>query len=434
MATSNNSITRCSIRSTQEDGSFAPHVLSPESNASTTSRNDKKRDSEHLKTTYIFNPRSSSIGNPKEKKFHYLKRDHPTEQSQKRWTALVRILEKKISCGDDAAFDKVSRSILEDVGRDLNVSIRELQRIWSEYQSQKGNRNEYLSMTKNMSYHGQDESYTQGKDSDHHLNHQLSTTSHRHHFRPVWDEDGHVYKIEDLVELIARLNNSRHQRLHGAYLAAELLAEYHLKISKSTCDRILQNFHFDKEIIAVKPYLTIKHRRKRLLFVLSQIKMDTTFEVESDSGTTRSCYKFDAHHNRFEIDEKWFQLLSEKAQARWRRKDIDESQPSPKVVSKDHIPKIMFLIGVGVPQYNPHNRSQYFDGKLGIWPLAVRVPAARGSANRPAGTLETTPSKYITIIAFYHKNAITSSLFIFSYSKYQFGCFRRLLVQSQWSN
>lgn len=48
----------------------------------------------------------------------------------------------------------------------------------------------------------------------------------------------------------------------------------------------------------------------------------------------------------------------------------------------------MFLAAVGVPRYNPNDPSQFFDGKIGIWPFANMIAAEKGSRNRPKGTME----------------------------------------------
>ena len=47
----------------------------------------------------------------------------------------------------------------------------------------------------------------------------------------------------------------------------------------------------------------------------------------------------------------------------------------------------MFLCAVARPRLDP-GRKQWFDGKVGMWPMAHQVPAARASINRPAGTMK----------------------------------------------
>jgi hypothetical protein len=50
----------------------------------------------------------------------------------------------------------------------------------------------------------------------------------------------------------------------------------------------------------------------------------------------------------------------------------------------------MFVCAVACPRWDTR-ANRYFDGKLGIWPFVEKVPAQRGSRNRPRGTLETKP-------------------------------------------
>ncbi|XP_074314922.1 uncharacterized protein LOC141651095 [Silene latifolia] len=48
----------------------------------------------------------------------------------------------------------------------------------------------------------------------------------------------------------------------------------------------------------------------------------------------------------------------------------------------------MFMCAVARPRYGS-NGEVLFDGKIGIWPFIVEVPAKRNSRNRVAGTMET---------------------------------------------
>ena len=317
----------------------------------------------------------------------YSLKKNKEEENKRRWTALMQIFEFKISEGDKD-LENVSKYLLEQVGQRTDYSGRELERIWKEYKLQINKplkhfsfgRDGIISMISNR--HMKD--LTQQKFAG--PSPAPVVEEHQTHFRPRWDDSGHKYDIDELVELIASVNNKLGQRLKPQELSLEMLAQHHILIPERTMRRILKEYKFDKEVISAKPYLTLVHRRKRLQYVLSQIVLSKIFEVCGDDGKKRSCYKFAEHLNRFEIDEKWFKAFPVKLE-RLRRRDEDPKLPSPKVVNKDHIPKIMFLIGVGVPQRNPNNNSEYFDGKLGIWPFAVKVPAERTSVNRTAGTV-----------------------------------------------
>lgn len=90
------------------------------------------------------------------------------------------------------------------------------------------------------------------------------------------------------------------------------------------------------------------------------------------------------------MDEKWFRAINKIKTRRRLRKGVDEELPARKIPSKEHIPQIMFLTVIGVPQDSPDG-SVFSNGKIGIWPLAERVPAENSSKNRAAGTLEVKP-------------------------------------------
>jgi hypothetical protein len=54
------------------------------------------------------------------------------------------------------------------------------------------------------------------------------------------------------------------------------------------------------------------------------------------------------------------------------------------VVHKSHIPKVMLLAAVGIPQNRPD--GTWFDGKVGIWPVQEPTTTLRSSVLRSAGT------------------------------------------------
>lgn len=109
-------------------------------------------------------------------------------------------------------------------------------------------------------------------------------------------------------------------------------------------------------------------------------------------------YRFVTHEYRLEIDEKWFQLNPTKADTRRRRKDKDKKEPARTMVNKNQPMKLMFLLGLGCPQTNPNNPSEFFNGKLGIWPIAAMEQAKKTSSNRAVGTWEAKPSKFFSML------------------------------------
>lgn len=92
------------------------------------------------------------------------------------------------------------------------------------------------------------------------------------------------------------------------------------------------------------------------------------------------------------LDEKWFYL--KKVEERFYAAE-DEEIPAQTTRHISHIEKVMFLSVVGRPHFfdtlvEPGEevegpQQQYFDGKIGIWPVGEMGVAQRTSVNRPAG-------------------------------------------------
>jgi hypothetical protein len=83
------------------------------------------------------------------------------------------------------------------------------------------------------------------------------------------------------------------------------------------------------------------------------------------------------------VDEKWFYLTHDGRQ--FILAD-DETKPYRHVKHKSHLTKVMFLCAVAHPRFVASTK-QWWDGKLGIWPVGEWVPAKRSSVNRPCGSL-----------------------------------------------
>jgi hypothetical protein len=66
----------------------------------------------------------------------------------------------------------------------------------------------------------------------------------------------------------------------------------------------------------------------------------------------------------------------------------EEKAPVRRVISKQHITKVMFLCAVARPRFN-NDGNCTFNGKIGMWPFVDHIPAARTSKNREKGTLVT---------------------------------------------
>lgn len=121
-----------------------------------------------------------------------------------------------------------------------------------------------------------------------------------------------------------------------------------------------------------------------------------------------------------DIDEKWFREPN-KLKSKRRRRKSDEIQPSPTIINKNSPDQIMFISAIGVPQFSP-DRSQYFNGKIGIYPLATYYPAQRNSKYRDKGTPVLKPKNvdsdvfydYLTIIIATAKKVIFNFFIIYS--------------------
>lgn len=89
----------------------------------------------------------------------------------------------------------------------------------------------------------------------------------------------------------------------------------------------------------------------------------------------------------------------------------DEDDPIRSCVSKNFLPKVMFLAAVARPRFDSH-RNVTFDGKIGVFPFVIREPAKRTSVNRVAGTMETKPILSVTraIIRSFYINKVLPSV------------------------
>ncbi|XP_074315280.1 uncharacterized protein LOC141651466 [Silene latifolia] len=130
----------------------------------------------------------------------------------------------------------------------------------------------------------------------------------------------------------------------------------------------------DKTILshtnAIKPQLNDKNKLERLLFSLGQLHYDEVCKQ----------VKFNDQSIVIHMDEKWF-YLTQPSRRFYLSKG--EKKPYRSVQSKKFIGKVMFMCAVARPRYGS-NGEVLFDGKIGIWPFIVEVPAKRNSRNRVA--------------------------------------------------
>jgi len=96
--------------------------------------------------------------------------------------------------------------------------------------------------------------------------------------------------------------------------------------------------------------------------------------------------------NRVHIDEKWFYLTEENGSFYLVP---DEEEPHHIGKSTCFILKVIFLAVVAHPRFD-YLRNQFFNGKIGIYPLVFQELAKQSSKNRPIDTRKTKPISPIT--------------------------------------
>lgn len=164
-----------------------------------------------------------------------------------------------------------------------------------------------------------------------------------------------------------------------------------LDVKKTTLFRLIKSGKIRKHSNAIKPFLKEENKRARLQFCIKMI----------DANSIPNNPTFVGMYNIIHIDEKWFSMTKKNENYYLLQ---DEDDPIRSCVSKNFLPKVMFLAAVARPRFDSH-RNVTFDGKIGVFPFVIREPAKRTSVNRVAGTMETKPILSVT-------RAITRSFYI----------------------
>lgn len=158
-----------------------------------------------------------------------------------------------------------------------------------------------------------------------------------------------------------------------------------LNMPKSTLyDRIKEGL-IRSHTNAVKPYHTDKNKTARLRYCMSMLEQSSLNQIISPPI-------FQEMFNVIHIDEKWF-FMSKAAERYYLAPG--EAEPHRTCKGKKFIPKVMFLAAVARPRFDSR-KNQFFNGKIGIFPMVYKEAAKRSSKNRPAGTMETKPIQSIT--------------------------------------
>lgn len=152
-----------------------------------------------------------------------------------------------------------------------------------------------------------------------------------------------------------------------------------LGISKTHAGRLLKN---DDDFVAhtnsIKPSLEDADEAKRLLHATGRI-------ICSDSGT----FVFKGACDKIHVDKKWFHLTQINQRVYMTKKEKQAKNLQRHAKHKSHTTKVMFVCATARPRFDETTGECLFDGKIGLWPVVAKVPAARTSKNWPAGTIET---------------------------------------------
>lgn len=119
---------------------------------------------------------------------------------------------------------------------------------------------------------------------------------------------------------------------------------------------------------ALKPTLTDEHLVARVDYALSQ-------------RDPNNLTKYQDMYDRIDLDEKWFYMTEDNEVYLLA---ADEEPPQRSTKHKGYIQKVMFLSAVARPR---KINGQWWDGKIGIWPVGHFEPAQQSSVNRERGTL-----------------------------------------------
>ncbi|CAM9873330.1 unnamed protein product [Discosporangium mesarthrocarpum] len=123
----------------------------------------------------------------------------------------------------------------------------------------------------------------------------------------------------------------------------------------------------------VKPVLSDKQKRDRVGFALSHMHRKGGARVVVDW---------------VHVDEKWFYVMKD---GRGIYLHPEEDAPKrPRAENKRFITKVMFLAAVARPRMI--SDGVWFDGNVGIWPIADTVAAMRSKKNSKKGTMMLKPA------------------------------------------
>ena len=148
------------------------------------------------------------------------------------------------------------------------------------------------------------------------------------------------------------------------------------EVPKSTLQDHIKRGGLNRHTNSILSTLTESNEIDRLKYNLSKINPET---IDTDP-------QFKDGYDEVHVDEKWFEITEVNQRVILIPGEI---APYRTCKNKKFLEKIMFLCASARPRFHPETNECIFDGKIGIWPFVEKVPAQRGSINRPRGTLET---------------------------------------------
>ena len=142
------------------------------------------------------------------------------------------------------------------------------------------------------------------------------------------------------------------------------------RIHTTTIFRWFKKLEVVETMSYIKPQLQDKHVIRRLDFILNKLE-----------PTGHGIFRIKDQSRHIHIDEKWFFAVREHKKIKLLP---GQKMHHETTRHKSHILKVMFIAAIGMPQTMPDGIN-FFDGKIGLFPVVAHTVAKRKSKNRDAG-------------------------------------------------
>ncbi|XP_057548139.1 uncharacterized protein LOC130826575 [Amaranthus tricolor] len=154
-----------------------------------------------------------------------------------------------------------------------------------------------------------------------------------------------------------------------------------LNLAPSTVWRLIKRGEIKAHSNPLHPALTNANKVRRMEWILSLIQ---EYNIQRHQIYKGMC---DFIH----IDKRWFYLTKKTQRVYLAHK---QKIPYRAAKSSKFILKAMFLMAVAKPRWSRYGQCT-FDGKIKNFPFINRVAAVRDSKNRPRGSTEVKPTKFV---------------------------------------